>query len=160
MSRSGGNRRYRYRSGTGRAINRMRGDCIFYFGKSAFGRGFCALLSDHVAFFYKKTGTVDFCTCISLKIRDFYFSLAKCLQKMDNSEGQRSFAVGTIAECFPGLKHMAAAFVSQLLPTFLQTGTQDPCSEVRSNCFFGIGELAFYGKEAVYPYPFLLFRNY
>lgn len=51
---------------------------------------------------------------------------------------------------------MTAAFVTQLLPTFLQTGTQDPCNEVRSNCFFGIGELALYGKEAVYPYPFLL----
>lgn len=76
---------------------------------------------------------------------------------MDNSEGQRSFAVGTIAECLPGLKHMTAAFVPQLLPAFLQTGTEDPCSEVRSNCFFGIGELAFYGKDAVYPYPFLLF---
>ncbi|KAL6263562.1 hypothetical protein P5V15_006351 [Pogonomyrmex californicus] len=77
--------------------------------------------------------------------------------KMDHSEAQRSFAVGTIAECFPGLKHMSAAFVSQLLPTFLQTGTQDPCNEVRSNCFFGIGELAFYAKEAVYPhYPQIL----
>lgn len=78
---------------------------------------------------------------------------------MDSSEAQRSFAVGTIAECLPGLKHMTAAFVTQLLPAFLQTGTQDPCSEVRSNCFFGIGELALYGKEAVYPYPFLLFNN-
>jgi len=74
---------------------------------------------------------------------------------MDNSEAQRSFAVGTISECLSGLKHMTAAFVSQLLPTFLQTGAQDPCSEVRSNCFFGIGELALYGKEAVYPYPFV-----
>ncbi|EGI57688.1 PREDICTED: importin-4-like isoform X1 [Acromyrmex echinatior] len=77
--------------------------------------------------------------------------------KMDNSEAQRSFAVGTISECLSGLKHMTAAFVSQLLPTFLQTGAQDPCSEVRSNCFFGIGELALYGKEAVYPhYPNIL----
>ncbi|XP_077271218.1 importin-4 isoform X1 [Temnothorax americanus] len=77
--------------------------------------------------------------------------------KMDNSEGQRSFAVGTIAECLPGLKHMTGMFVAQLLPAFLQTGNQDPCSEVRSNCFFGIGELAFYGKEVVYPhYPNIL----
>lgn len=77
--------------------------------------------------------------------------------KMDNSEAQRSFAVGTLAECLPGLKHMTAAFVTQLLPAFLQTGTQDPCGEVRSNCFFGIGELALYGKEAVYPhYPNIL----
>lgn len=78
---------------------------------------------------------------------------------MDNSEGQRSFAVGTIAECFPGLKHMTAMFVQQLLSTFLQIGVQDPCGEVRSNCFFGIGELVFYGKETVYPYPFQLIFN-
>lgn len=77
--------------------------------------------------------------------------------KMDNSEAQRSFAVGTIAECFPGLKHMTAMFIQQLLSTLLQTGTQDPCGEVRSNCFFGIGELVFYGKETVYPhYPQIL----
>ncbi|XP_011860165.1 PREDICTED: importin-4-like [Vollenhovia emeryi] len=76
--------------------------------------------------------------------------------KMDNSEAQRSFAVGTIAECLPGLNHMTVAYVAQLLQAFLQS-TQDPCSEVRSNCFFGIGELVFYGKEAVYPhYPNIL----
>lgn len=78
---------------------------------------------------------------------------------MDNSEAQRSFAVGTIAECFPGLKHMTAMFVQQLLSILLQTGTQDPCGEVRSNSFFGIGELVFYGKETVYPYPFQLIFN-
>ncbi|XP_050458039.1 importin-4-like [Cataglyphis hispanica] len=77
--------------------------------------------------------------------------------KMDNSEAQRSFAVGTIAECFPGLKHMTAMFIQQLLSTLLQTGTQDPCGEVRSNSFFGIGELVFYGKETVYShYPQIL----
>ncbi|XP_029160680.1 importin-4-like [Nylanderia fulva] len=77
--------------------------------------------------------------------------------KMDNSEAQRSFAVGTIAECFPGLKHMTAVYVDQLLPTLLQVGAQDPCGEVRSNCFFGIGELIFYGKETVYiHYPRIL----
>lgn len=79
---------------------------------------------------------------------------------MDNSEAQRSFAVGTIAECFPGLKHMTAMFVEQLIPTLLQVGAQDPCGEVRSNCFFGIGELIFYGKDAVYLYPFqLIFKS-
>ncbi|KAL6429712.1 hypothetical protein ACFW04_007549 [Cataglyphis niger] len=77
--------------------------------------------------------------------------------KMDNSEAQRSFAVGTIAECFPGLKHMTAMFIQQLLSTLLQTGNQDPCGEVRSNSFFGIGELVFYGKETVYShYPQIL----
>lgn len=77
--------------------------------------------------------------------------------KMDNSEAQRSFAVGTIAECFPGLKHMTAMFTQQLLSVLLQTGAQDPCGEVRSNSFFGIGELVFYGKETVYPhYPQIL----
>ncbi|KAL0099728.1 hypothetical protein PUN28_019857 [Cardiocondyla obscurior] len=81
----------------------------------------------------------------------------KRLKTETNSEGQRSFAVGTMAECLPGLKHMTATFVTQLLPVFLQSGAHDPCSEVRNNCFFGIGELVLYGKEAVYPhYPNIL----
>ncbi|KOC63425.1 Importin-4 [Habropoda laboriosa] len=76
--------------------------------------------------------------------------------KKNKSEGQRSFAVGTISECFAGLKHTVAAFVPQLLPTLLRL-TDDESAEVRNNVIYGIGELALHGKEAVYShYPDIL----
>ncbi|XP_076248556.1 importin-4 [Calliopsis andreniformis] len=76
--------------------------------------------------------------------------------KKNKSEAQRSFAVGTISECFSGLKHMVAAFIPQLLPTFLRL-TNDPSAEVRNNVIYGIGELALHGKDAVYShYPDIL----
>ncbi|XP_015586290.1 importin-4 [Cephus cinctus] len=71
--------------------------------------------------------------------------------KKNKSEGQRSFSVGTISECFSGLKHTVASFVPQLLPTFLKL-TDDPSAEVRNNAIYGIGELALHGKESVYQY--------
>ncbi|KAK2578828.1 hypothetical protein KPH14_002445 [Odynerus spinipes] len=76
--------------------------------------------------------------------------------KKNKSEAQRSFAVGTISECFAGLKHAVTAFVPQLLPTFLRF-TNDPNADVRNNAIFGIGELALHGKDAVYShYPDIL----
>ncbi|KAG7189765.1 hypothetical protein KM043_017429 [Ampulex compressa] len=76
--------------------------------------------------------------------------------KKNKSEGQRSFAVGTISECFAGLKHMVTAFIPQVLPMFLKL-TTDPSAEVRNNVIYGIGELALHGKEAVYShYPDIL----
>ncbi|XP_076749367.1 importin-4 [Xylocopa sonorina] len=71
--------------------------------------------------------------------------------KKNKSEAQRSFAVGTISECFAGLKHRVSTFVFQLLPIFLKL-TDDPSAEVRNNAIYGIGELALHGKEAVYPH--------
>ncbi|XP_012279417.1 importin-4 [Orussus abietinus] len=71
--------------------------------------------------------------------------------KKNKSVAQRSFGVGTISECLSGLKHLTARFVPQLLPTFLKLAN-DPSSEVRNNAFYGIGELALNGKEAVYPH--------
>lgn len=64
--------------------------------------------------------------------------------------------MGTISDCFSGLKHTVAAFIPQLLPTLLKL-TNDPSAEVRNNAIYGIGELAFHGKEAVYSYPFNCF---
>lgn len=58
-----------------------------------------------------------------------------------------------ISECFSGLEHAVTAFVPQLLPTFLKF-TNDSNADVRNNAIFGIGELAFHGKDAVYSYPF------
>jgi HEAT repeat protein len=45
-------------------------------------------------------------------------------------------------------------FVPQLLPFFLQF-SRDESDDVRNNAIFGAGEMVFYGKEAVFPYPFL-----
>nr|XP_033340225.1 importin-4-like [Megalopta genalis] len=69
--------------------------------------------------------------------------------KKNKSEAQRSFAVGTIAECFVGLKHTAP--VNQLLPILLRLA-DDPSDEVRNNAIYGIGELAFQAKDAVFPH--------
>ncbi|XP_003693033.1 importin-4 [Apis florea] len=71
--------------------------------------------------------------------------------KKNKSEAQRSFAVGTISECFSGLKHKVAGFVCQLLPMFLKL-TDDSSAEVRNNAIYGIGELALYGKDAVFSH--------
>lgn len=35
--------------------------------------------------------------------------------------------------------------------------TDDSSAEVRNNAIYGIGELALYGKDAVYSYPFNIF---
>lgn len=48
---------------------------------------------------------------------------------------------------------MVAMFVPQLLPILLRM-VNDPNAEVRNNAIYGIGEMALYGKEAVYSYPF------
>ncbi|XP_076170729.1 importin-4 [Ptiloglossa arizonensis] len=90
----------------------------------------------------------------------FYFQITLPMLltrlKKNKSEAQRSFAVGTISDCFSGLKHTVAAFIPQLLPTLLKL-TNDPSAEVRNNAIYGIGELAFHGKEAVYShYPDIL----
>ncbi|XP_015437006.1 PREDICTED: importin-4 [Dufourea novaeangliae] len=80
----------------------------------------------------------------------FQTILPRLLERLrkNKSEAQRSFAVGTIAESFAGLKH--AAFINQLLP-LLFTLVDDPSDEVRNNAIYGIGELALHAKDAVYP---------
>jgi hypothetical protein len=74
-------------------------------------------------------------------------------QKNNFSEAQKSFSIGTILEYLPVLKNQITTFVPELFPIFVKY-TNDSCDEVRSNAIFGLGELAFYGKETVYPYPF------
>ncbi|XP_043514170.1 importin-4-like isoform X1 [Frieseomelitta varia] len=71
--------------------------------------------------------------------------------KKNKSEGQRSFAVGTISECFSGLEHRVANFICQLLPLFLKLAN-DSSSEIRNNAIYGIGEIVLYGKDAVYTH--------
>ncbi|KAK9300854.1 hypothetical protein QLX08_006565 [Tetragonisca angustula] len=69
--------------------------------------------------------------------------------KKNKSEGQRSFAVGTISECFSKLKHRVTNFICQLLPLFLKLAN-DSSGEIRNNAIYGIGEIVLHGKDAVY----------
>lgn len=76
------------------------------------------------------------------------------MQKKNKTEAQRSFAVGTISECFQGLKLAVQPYVNQILPAFIKL-VDDQNPEVRNNAIYGIGELVFHGKDLIYPYPFL-----
>lgn len=71
--------------------------------------------------------------------------------KENKSEAQRSFAVGTISECLSGLRHTTVAFVPQLFSLF-KKHINDSNPEVRNNAYYGLGELVFWGKEAMYPH--------
>lgn len=78
------------------------------------------------------------------------------MQKKQSTVSQRSFGVGTVAECMEALGPCSARFVGELLPLILQM-SQDEHEEVRNNAIFGLGELVLYAKDATYPYPFLQF---
>ncbi|XP_043285826.1 importin-4-like [Venturia canescens] len=71
--------------------------------------------------------------------------------KSNKSEAQKSFAIGTIAECISGLKHTSGAFVEQLLPLFHKCSS-DESPDVRNNAFYGLGELILHSKEAMYSH--------
>lgn len=67
---------------------------------------------------------------------------------------EKSFAVGTLAECIQGLGAASAQFVSRLLPVLLSSAREaDP--EVRSNAIFGLGVLAEFGGQPAQEYPWL-----
>ncbi|XP_060832672.1 importin-4-like [Bombus pascuorum] len=74
--------------------------------------------------------------------------------KRNRSEAQRSFAVGTISECFTALKQQTSNFIHILLPTFLKL-VDDPNAEVRNNAIYGIGELALH-SNAYMHFPDIL----
>ncbi|XP_003484719.1 importin-4 [Bombus impatiens] len=74
--------------------------------------------------------------------------------KKNKSEAQRSFAVGTISECFTALKQQTSNFIHILLPTFLKL-VDDPNAEVRNNAIYGIGELALH-SNAYMHFPDIL----
>ncbi|XP_043465104.1 importin-4-like [Leptopilina heterotoma] len=71
--------------------------------------------------------------------------------KKNKTEAQRSFAVGTISECFSGLKQAVAPFVQQIMPLLLEL-TSDSNAEVRNNAIYGIGEIAYHGKDVIFSY--------
>ncbi|XP_033352643.1 importin-4-like [Bombus vosnesenskii] len=74
--------------------------------------------------------------------------------RKNKSEAQRSFAVGTISECFTALKQQTSNFIHILLPTFLKL-VDDPNAEVRNNAIYGIGELALH-SNAYMHFPDIL----
>lgn len=65
---------------------------------------------------------------------------------------EKSFAVGTLAECIQGLGAASAQFVSRLLPVLL-SATREADPEVRSNAIFGLGVLAEHGGRPAQEYP-------
>lgn len=69
---------------------------------------------------------------------------------------EKSFAAGSLAECMEPLQGVLEPFVQHLLNPFLNLMDDEDC-DVRNNAIFGIGELALYGGECVYPaYPKIL----
>lgn len=74
---------------------------------------------------------------------------------MNRYKEVRALAAGMISDCVSSLKNMIAGYLSLFIPTFLRF-TKDPNPEIRNNVIYGIGEMALYGKEKAYPYPFQL----
>lgn len=78
--------------------------------------------------------------------------LAAKIEKSRNNEeleSQRSFAFGTLSECFRPLQSYTGTWFEQLLPLFIE-GVQDDCSQVRQNSVFGLGELVLFSAEKAY----------
>ena len=86
--------------------------------------------------------------CINL----LRFIITSVIQKKTSPVSDRSFAVGTMADCLDGMGGVAEQFVSHLYPLFSKM-TQDEDSEVRSNSVFAVGVLAKNGGNTVYAYP-------
>ncbi|XP_053510861.1 importin-4 isoform X2 [Artibeus jamaicensis] len=73
-----------------------------------------------------------------------FLPLLLCKTKQGCTVAEKSFAVGTLAECIQGLGAASAQFVSRLLPVLL-SATREADPEVRSNAIFGLGVLAEHG---------------
>ncbi|KAK6629085.1 hypothetical protein RUM43_002902 [Polyplax serrata] len=71
--------------------------------------------------------------------------------KKKTSVSQRSFFVGTLAECMaligPELRYQAVQMLQVFLPLI-----KDEDQEVRSNAIYGLGELVLHSKEPLYPH--------
>ncbi|XP_048218679.1 importin-4 [Perognathus longimembris pacificus] len=85
-----------------------------------------------------------------------FLPLLLCKTKQGCTVAEKSFAVGTLAECIQGLGAASGPFVSRLLPALLGAAREaDP--EVRSNAVFGLGVLAEHGGRAAHDhFPKLL----
>ncbi|EEB17594.1 Importin-4, putative [Pediculus humanus corporis] len=71
--------------------------------------------------------------------------------KKKSSVSQRSFFVGTLAECMaligPELSYQAVHMLHVFLPL-----VKDEHPEVRSNAIYGLGELVFHSKDPLFPH--------
>lgn len=77
-------------------------------------------------------------------------------RRNEELESQRSFAYGTLSECFRPLQSYTATWFTALLPLFVE-GVQDDCSQVRQNAVFGLGELVLFSGEKAYDqFPVIL----
>ncbi|KAG4076996.1 hypothetical protein HA402_015983 [Bradysia odoriphaga] len=85
--------------------------------------------------------------------------LAAKIEKSKNNEDletQRSFAYGTLSECFQPLKNRLGEWFETLLPAYLH-GLQDSFEQVRHNCVYGLGELVLHSGEVAYSkFPVIL----
>ena len=77
------------------------------------------------------------------------------LQKPNSTVAEKSFAIGTLADCMDAIGPAASAFVNHLYPVFM-SATQEPDEEVRSNAVFAVGVLSANGGEAMFSYPYLI----
>lgn len=74
------------------------------------------------------------------------------LQKTQATVADKSFAVGTLAECLDAMGPASAPFAQHLYPLFVMM-TQDQDEEVRSNAVFATGILAVNAGEVMHAYP-------
>ncbi|KAK4877680.1 hypothetical protein RN001_010186 [Aquatica leii] len=71
--------------------------------------------------------------------------------KKRNSESQRSFSYGTLAECMQPLGLYINKYIEQLMKLWF-AGAKDSSDEVRNNSIYGLGEMVLHGRECVFPY--------
>ncbi|KAF5282240.1 hypothetical protein FQA39_LY17660 [Lamprigera yunnana] len=71
--------------------------------------------------------------------------------KKRNSESQRSFSYGTLAECMKALGVYISKYVDQLIKLWF-TGAKDTSDEVRNNSVYGLGEMVLHGRDCVYSF--------
>jgi len=83
-----------------------------------------------------------------------YFTgcLPQLLKKMKPhcSIAERSFAVGTMADCVKALPGKLEPFVKHLLPVF-RNGAKDEETDMRQNSLYGLGELVLYAGPCLEP---------
>ncbi|KAG8238816.1 hypothetical protein J437_LFUL010530, partial [Ladona fulva] len=85
-----------------------------------------------------------------------FYPLLVAKTKKNCTDAQRSFSIGTISDTIASLSYRITGYVQVLLPLLLHA-SEDKNEDVRNNAIYGLGELAFHGKEAVEPhYPQIL----
>jgi len=82
----------------------------------------------------------------------FVGSLPLLMKKMKPhcSTAERSFAVGTMADCVKSLQGTLDKFIKHLLPMFRE-GAKDAEADMRQNSLFGLGELVLFSGPCLEP---------